>query len=93
MCIKCVWALTQREASVQLQVGSEESSQAAEQLATGLPSVQLVAAVDQTVGRAAVVRLVQNPHQQLALTNHHLRDGERRVGSFQHISFKSETHI
>ncbi len=46
----CIWVLTQSKASVQLQVSSEESSQTAEEFATGLPSVQLIAAVDQAVG-------------------------------------------
>ena len=68
----CIY-LTQSKASVQLQVSSEESSQTAEQFATRLPSVQLVAAVDQTIGRGAVVSFVQNPHQQLTLTDHHLK--------------------
>ena len=45
----CIY-LTQSKASVQLQVSSEESSQTAEQFATGLPSIQLIAAVDQTIG-------------------------------------------
>lgn len=70
--IYCNWLLTQSKASVELQVSSEESSQTAEQFATGLPSVQLIAAVDQTIGRGAVVSFVQNAHQQLPLTNHHL---------------------
>lgn len=70
--IYCNWLLTQSKASVELQVSSEESSQTAEQFATGLPSVQLIAAVDQTISRGAVVSFVQNPHQQLPLTNHHL---------------------
>lgn len=52
---------TQSEASVQLQVCCEEPGQAAEQLPTGLPAVQLIAAVDQTVGRGTVVSFVQNP--------------------------------
>lgn len=63
---------TQREAAVQLQVGGEEAGQAAEQFAAGLPSIQLITAVHQTVGRGAVVGLVQDAHQQLALTDQHL---------------------
>lgn len=49
-CIYFIWVLTQSKASVQLQVSSEKSGQTAEQFAAGLPPIQLVAAVDQTVG-------------------------------------------
>ncbi len=85
MClITCMWLLTQSKAFVQLQVGSEESSQTAEQFATRLPSVQLVAAVDQTVRRGAVVSFVQNAHQQLPVTNHHL--GNKHTGEGEGLS-------
>lgn len=65
--------LTQRETSVELQVRGEESSETAEQFATRLPSIQLIAAVDKTIGRGAIVGFVQNPYQQLPLTDHHLK--------------------
>lgn len=69
---------TQREAAVELQVGGEEAGQAAEQLAAGLASVQLVAAVHQAVGRGAIVGLVQDAHQQLAFTDQHLGERHRK---------------
>lgn len=56
-------SLTQGEASVELQVGGEEAGQAGENPAAGLPTVDLVAAVDQAIGGAPVVRLVQHPAQ------------------------------
>lgn len=66
---------TQRETSVELQVCGEESSETAEQFATCLPSVQLIAAVDKAIGRGAIVGFVQNPYQQLPLADHHLKGG------------------
>lgn len=73
--------LTQSEAPVQLQVGSEESGQAGQQFAAGLSSVQFVAAVDQTVGGGTVVSLVQNSNQQLTLTDHHLDHRKETVSA------------
>lgn len=67
--------LTQGEASVELQVGSEEAGQAGQNLATGLPSVDLIAAVDQAVGGAAIVRFVQHPTEQLPVPDDHLQRG------------------
>ena len=66
-------SLTQGEASVELQVGGEEAGQAGENPAAGLPTVDLVAAVDQAVGGASVVRLVQHPAQQFPCSDDHLR--------------------
>lgn len=65
--------LTQGEASVELQVGCEEAGQAGENLATGLPTVDLVAAVDQAIGGAPIVRFVQHPAEQLSFPDDHLR--------------------
>lgn len=71
--------LTQSEASVELQVGGEEAGQAGENLAAGLPAVDLVAAVDQAVGGAPVMRLVQHPAEQLPFPDDHLQtDGHQR---------------
>lgn len=50
--------LTQGETSIELQVGGEEAGQAGEHPAAGLSPVDLIAAVDQAVGRAPVVCLV-----------------------------------
>lgn len=72
-----VYILTKSKASIELQVSGEQSGQTAEQFAAGLPSVQLIAAVDQTVGWGAIVSFVQNPHQQLAFTNHYLGTGQK----------------
>lgn len=69
-------ALTQGEASVELQVGSEEAGQAGENLATGLPAVDLVAAVHQAVGRAPVVCFVQHPAEQLPFPDDHLQGAQ-----------------
>lgn len=69
-------ALTQGEASVELQVGSEEAGQAGENLAAGLPAVDFIAAVDQAVGGAPVVRLVQHPTEQLPFSDDHLWRGQ-----------------
>lgn len=65
-------ALTQSEASVELKVGSEESGQASEDPAAGLSPIDLVAAVHQAIGRAAIVRLVQHPAEQLPSPDDHL---------------------
>lgn len=67
--------LTQGEASVELQVGGEKSGQAGKNLATGLPSVDLIAAVDQAVGGAPVVCFVQHSAEQLPFPDNHLRKG------------------
>lgn len=66
--------LTQREAAVQLQVCSEEASQTAEQFPAGPSSVQLIAAVHQTVRRAAVMSFIQNTQQKFTLPNDHLNN-------------------
>ena len=66
-------SLTQGEASVELQVGGKEAGQAGKNPAAGLPTVDLVAAVDQAVGGAPIVRLVQHPAQQLPCSDDHLR--------------------
>lgn len=72
-------ALTQGEASVELQVGGEKSGQAGENLATGLPSIDLIAAVDQAIGRAPIVRFVQHSTEQLPFPDDHLWKGRPPV--------------
>lgn len=64
--------LTQGETSVELKVGGEEAGQAGENLAAGLPAIDLIAAVDQAIGGAPVVRLVQHPTEQLPFSDDHL---------------------
>lgn len=87
-------ALTQSEASVELQVGREEASQAGENLAARLPTVDLIAAVDQAVGGAPVVRFVQHSAKQLPGPDDHLwmdghqcwAGGDAPCGSLPHLS-------
>lgn len=64
--------LTQGEASIELQVGSEEAGEASENLAAGLTPIDLIAAVDQAVGRASIVSLVQHSAEQLPFPDDHL---------------------
>ncbi len=84
--------LTQGETAIKLQVGSEESCQTAEQFAAGLSSVELVAAVDQTVCWAAIVSFIQNSQQELSLTNDHLKNTVHYITTpIKNIPFYSRT--
>lgn len=74
-------ALTQGETSVELQVGGEEAGQAGENLAAGLPTIDLVAAVDQAIGGAPIVCLVQHPTEQLPFSDDHLCRGQHQCWS------------
>jgi hypothetical protein len=64
--------LTQGEASVELQVGGEEAGQAGKNLAAGLAPIDLIAAVDQAIGGAPIVCLVQHSTEKLPFPDDHL---------------------
>lgn len=55
--------LTHGEAPVELQVSSEEAPQTRQHLPTGFTPIDLIAAVDQPIGRAAKVSFVQDSTQ------------------------------
>lgn len=55
--------LTHGESPVQLQVSSEEAPQTGQHFPTGFTPVDLIAAVDQAIGRAAKVSFVQDSTQ------------------------------